>query len=107
MAVKGRTRSRSKRTGKKIRVQVILDEDIVEKVDHYAAQYNQSRSYFCACAIEDNVTEGAAIHNLANSMMMRPIAKICNLLYGEQNEKKRKEYMELLDQMTRKNIDEL
>ncbi|MBT7072385.1 MAG: hypothetical protein HN975_16010 [Anaerolineae bacterium] len=92
---------------KKIRIQVLLDEYVLEKVDEYAAKYKQSRSYFCARAIEDNVTVDAYLHDLTLSPIMKPVVAICRKLYGEKNKTKRKEYMAILDHMTRENIDEM
>jgi metal-responsive CopG/Arc/MetJ family transcriptional regulator len=107
MAKTGKNMPRPKATGTKIRVQVVLEKDIVEKVDHYAERFGMSRSYFCAQAIAENVGEDAWMHNIVLSPVMKPVMALCRKLVGEKNKKKREEYMAILDHMTRENLDEL
>lgn len=103
----GRKRRRVRKDGKKVKVQIVLEEDVVKKVDYYAKKYNISRSYFCAQAVVEDVTEDSLIHDMALSPMMKPAAMLLSKLYGEKNKRKREEYMKTLDYMTRNNLEEM
>ena len=107
MAESGKNKPRPPMSKTKVRVQVVLEKKVVDKVDRYATKSNQSRSFWCAEAITSSVTEDAWQWDMVHSTMMKPLVAICRRLYGEKNNKKRKEYMEILDHMTRENLEEM
>ena len=107
MAETGRNKPRPPMSKTKVRIQVVLEQDTLDKVDKYAKKYNLSRSYFCALAIQDNVTNDAYIHDLAFSRLMSPIRAFCKKLYGSRNKKRREEYMKALNFMIQENLEEL
>ncbi len=99
------SKTRQIKTSTKIRVQVVLEGEVAEKVDELAQKYDMSRSYFCARTIEDGVDSW--VHDIVFSRLMSPLRKYCKRVYGEMSRKQRDKYLKALEFMIRENIEEL
>ena len=87
-------RARKEKAGEKVRVQVVLNQKLVDRIDDLAERMNMTRSYFTATLLEFAVGDNEWMIKLVTSELMSPLMAVVQKLGGNNEEARQKQYAE-------------
>lgn len=85
-------RAKKEPAGKKIKIQVVLDREVVAVIDDLAERANMTRSYFTATLLEEAVEDNAWMYKLITSKLMAPMRALAKKLDKGRSSARKKRY---------------
>ncbi len=98
--------NKEKTKTKKIRVQAVLDESLVEIIDDMAGKMGMTRSFFLSCLLDYAVEDERWLINFLNTRVARGLLSLYDKLDGGKRKRKAKKNISEYEQLSKRLEDE-